>query len=253
MKKLLISVIILLILVLTGMTIVKGLEIGSFKVLGILDLKKENEDLDTKIKQATKLASTDYQKKIDELNDAIKQLEKQKNNYEDMVNVSTETEIEAANQTYNNTIDFLFVRIENHAKSEGVKMEMKVTKGSTGVEDVYNLNFTAVGTYTGIEEFITGIEDDSKLGFKIENFSMIASTESGEQLEATFVCKDITIKGISQSETSSTTTTNSETTSSSTTTTNSETTSNSTTKVDSTNTSTSSTQTNTVTNTNNVQ
>lgn len=206
MKKLLISVIILLILILTGITIVKGIEIGPLKVLGILEIKDDNDKLDDKVKQATKLTSTDYQKAIDDLNDAIKQLENQKNNYEDMVNVSTDSQVEAANQTYNNTIDFLFVRIENHAKSEGVTMKMEVTRNSTGVNNVYNLNFTATGSYTGIEEFITGIEDDSKLGFKIEDFSMVASSQSGDQLEATFVCKDITIQGIDSTNTSSTTT-----------------------------------------------
>ncbi len=206
MKKLLISVIILLILILTGITIVKGIEIGPLKVLGILEIKDDNDKLDDKVKQATKLTSTDYQKAIDDLNDAIKQLENQKNNYEDMVNVSTDSQVEAANQTYNNTIDFLFVRIENHAKSEGVTMKMEVTRNSTGVNNVYNLNFTATGSYTGIEEFITGIEDDSKLGFKIEDFSMVASSQSGDQLEATFVCKDITIQGIDSTITSSTTT-----------------------------------------------
>lgn len=206
MKKLLISVIILLILILTGITIVKGIEIGPLKVLGILEIKDDNDKLDDKVKQATKLTSTDYQKAIDDLNDAIKQLENQKNNYEDMVNVSTDSQVEAANQTYNNTIDFLFVRIENHAKSEGVTMKMEVTRNSTGVNNVYNLNFTATGSYTGIEEFITGIEDDSKLGFKIEDFSMVASSQSGDQLEATFVCKDITIQGIDSNNTSSTTT-----------------------------------------------
>ena len=152
------------------------------------------------------MTSTDYQKKIDDLNTAIKQLETQKNSYEDMVNVSTDSQVEAANQTYNNTIDFLFVRIENHAKSEGVTMKMEVTRSSTGVNNVYNLNFTATGSYTGIEEFITGIEDDSKLGFKIEDFSMVASSESGDQLEATFVCKDITIQGIDSTTSSSVTT-----------------------------------------------
>lgn len=206
MKKLLISVIILLILILTGITIVKGIEIGPLKVLGILEIKDDNDKLDDKVKQATKLTSTDYQKAIDDLNDAIKQLENQKNSYEDMINVSTDSQVEAANQTYNNTIDFLFVRIENHAKSEGVTMKMEVTRSSTGVNNVYNLNFTATGNYTGIEEFITGIEDDSKLGFKIEDFSMVASSQSGDQLEATFVCKDITIQGIDSTITSSTTT-----------------------------------------------
>lgn len=206
MKKLLISVIILLFLILTGVTVVKGIEIGPLKVLGILEIKAENDKLDDKVKQATKLTSTDYQKAIDDLNDAIKQLENQKNSYEDMINVSTDSQVEAANQTYNNTIDFLFVRIENHAKSEGVTMKMEVTRSSTGVNNVYNLNFTATGSYTGIEEFITGIEDDSKLGFKIEDFSMVASSQSGDQLEATFVCKDITIQGIDSTITSSTTT-----------------------------------------------
>ncbi len=206
MKKLLISIIILLMLILTGFTIVKGIDIGPLKVLGILEIKDENDKLDDKVKQATKLTSTDYQKKIDDLNTAIKQLETQKNSYEDMVNVSTDSQVEAANQTYNNTIDFLFVRIENHAKSEGVTMKMEVTRSSTGVNNVYNLNFTATGSYTGIEEFITGIEDDSKLGFKIEDFSMVASSESGDQLEATFVCKDITIQGIDSTTSSSVTT-----------------------------------------------
>lgn len=206
MKKLLISVIIALILILTGVTIVNGIEIGPLKILGISDIKKENNKLDDKVKQATRLTSTDYQKNLDDLNDAIKQLENQKSNYEDMVDVSTDSQVEAANQTYNNTIDFLFVRIENHAKSEGVTMKMEVTRSSTGVNNVYNLNFTATGSYTGIEEFITGIEDDSKLGFKIEDFSMVASSESGDQLEATFVCKDITIQGIDSSTSSSVTT-----------------------------------------------
>ena len=68
MKKLLISIIIILVLILTGITIVKGLEIGDFKVLGITDIKKQNENLDTKIKEATKLASTDYQSKLKILN-----------------------------------------------------------------------------------------------------------------------------------------------------------------------------------------
>ena len=204
MKKLLISIIILLMLILTGFTIVKGIDIGPLKVLGILEIKDENDKLDDKVKQATKLTSTDYQKKIDDLNTAIKQLETQKNSYEDMVNVSTDSQVEAANQTYNNTIDFLFVRIENHAKSEGVTMKMEVTRSSTGVNNVYNLNFTATGSYTGIEEFITGIEDDSKLGFKIEDFSMTATSGSnGEQVEATFVCKNIIIKGIENTSASS--------------------------------------------------
>lgn len=206
MKKLLLSIIIILVIILTGITIVKGFEIGGLTILGITGIKEKNEDLDTTIKQATKLASTDYQKKIEDLNETIKKLESEKEKYDDMINVSTDSEVEAANQSYDYMIDFLLIRIENHAKTEGVTMKMDVTTSSSGAENVYNLNFTATGTYVGIEEFITDIEDDSKLGFKIEDFKMTASSENGSTVQATFTCRDITINGISSSTVNVTTT-----------------------------------------------
>lgn len=205
MKKLLLSIIVVLIIIITGVTIVNGFQIGGLTILGITEIRSENDKLDTTIKQATKLASTDYQKKIDSLNETIKKLETEKNNYEDMVSVSTDSEVQAANQSYDYMIDFLLIRIENHAKSEGVTMKMDVTRSSSGAENVYNLNFTATGPYVGIEEFITNIEDDSKLGFKIEDFKMIASSESSNTVQATFVCKDISIGGISSNIVNNTT------------------------------------------------
>ncbi len=201
MRKVLTAIILILVVVLVGFTMIKGINIGKLQVPSIAQLKEKNEDLDTTVKNATKLASTDYQQKVDELNTALKKLQTEKTNYEDLVNVSTESEIQAANKTYN-TIEFLFVRIENHAKSEGVTIKMEVTRSSSGEADTYDLNFTATGTYTGIEEFITAIEDDSKLGFKIEDFSMLAKNTDGNEVEATFVCKNIIIKGVSSSTTS---------------------------------------------------
>lgn len=207
MKKLLLSILTVLVIILTAITMIKGLKIGNINILGIMEMKQKNEELDTTVKEATKLASTDYQKRIDELNSAVKKLEAEKTSYEDRVNVSTENNVEAANQTYENMIEFLLVRIENHAKTEGVSMNMVVTRSSSGAENVYNLNFTATGSYVGIEEFITDIEDDSRLGYKIEEFKMNSSSENGDTVQATFVCKDIKIEGISSNSSSSSTTT----------------------------------------------
>lgn len=207
MKKLLLSILTVLVIILTAITMIKGLKIGNINILGIMEMKQKNEELDTTVKEATKLASSDYQKKINDLNDAIKKLETEKTSYEDRVNVSTENNVEAANQTYENMIEFLLVRIENHAKTEGVSMNMVVTRSSSGAENVYNLNFTATGSYVGIEEFITDIEDDSRLGYKIEEFKMNSSSEGGDTVQATFVCKDIKIEGISSNTASTSTTT----------------------------------------------
>ena len=122
MKKLLITAIIILLIILTGITMVKGINVGKLSVLGIKDIKKEDEQLNTTIQQATKLASTDYQKKINDLNDQIKKLENEKQEYEEMVNVSTESQTQTANQFLGGyKIEYLYVRIGTHAKTEGVE------------------------------------------------------------------------------------------------------------------------------------
>jgi len=209
MKKLLITAIIILLIILTGITMIKGINVGKLSVLGIKDIKKEDEQLNTTIQQATKLASTDYQKKINDLNDQIKKLENEKQEYEEMVNVSTESQTQTANQFLGGyKIEYLYVKIGTHAKTEGVEMKMDVSRSSSGTED---LNFTVTGAYARIAEFITDIEDDSSLGFKIEEFKMLADSSSDTStLQATFVCKDVKIEGVSST---TSTTTQTETTS----------------------------------------
>lgn len=206
MKKLLISIIIILVLILTGVTIINGLKIGNFKILGIIEIKKQNEDLDNKIKEATKLASTDYPKTLDDLNKNLKEFKNTKTNYEEMVTISTENEIQAANQYGVYEIGMLWIELGNHAKSEGVIMDVSA-KDLTGIDNnstsevdkKYNCNlyFTATGTYAGIAGFIEDIEDDSKLGFKIEDFNITTSSEGNDVLQATFTCRDIIIRGVS--------------------------------------------------------
>lgn len=102
----------------------------------------------------------------------------------------------------------LYTRIGNHAKSEGISnLTMALAGNSSGLANVYDINFTAIATYVEIEEFITDIEDDSKLGFKIENFRMVPSSENGNVVQATFTCKNITVTGISSSSATITDTT----------------------------------------------
>ncbi len=216
MKKLLISVIIILVLVLTVSTIINGLEIGNIKILGITAIKEQNENLDNKIKEATKKASTDYPKTLDSLDDAEKDFKTTKEKYEEMVNVSTESEIQAASQYGVYEIGMLWIELGNHAKNEDVTMDVAArdltaidTTTSSEVDKKYNCNlyFTATGSYAGIAGFIEDIEDDSKLGFKIEDFKITASSEGNSILQATFTCKDIIIRGVSTSSSTSSATT----------------------------------------------
>ena len=56
MRKILIALIMVVILVFTGVTVVNGIQIGNFEILGISKVKQKNDDLDTTVKKATKLA-----------------------------------------------------------------------------------------------------------------------------------------------------------------------------------------------------
>ena len=195
MKKLLILILIILVLALTIFTIVNGLEIGNFNVWGIRTMQEENAQLDEIVTQATRLASSVFPGKVSEVNTSMKALQEQKNTYQDMVAISTTGDVQTASQLSNYTLDFLWAKIGTHATREGVSIDIALTNG-TGGENVYNLKFTVNGTYVGIAEFISGIENDTNLGFKIEEFSMKPGSSEND-LQATFICKDIYIKDIS--------------------------------------------------------
>ena len=195
MKKLLILILIGLVLALTIFTLINGLSIGNFSIWGIKQIQDQNAKLEETVTEATKLASSTFPSKVSELNTSMEKLKQEKTSYEDMVAVSETGEVQTASQLSNYTLDFLWTEIGTHATKEGVNIDISLTAGSGG-ENVYNLNFTAVGSYVGISEFIRDVEDDSDLAFKIENFSMKAGS-STSQLQATFVCKNIPIEGIS--------------------------------------------------------
>ena len=200
MKKLLILILIALVLALTIFTIINGISIGNFSILGIKQIQNKNAELEENVTEATRLASSTFPSKVSELNASMKKLNEEKASYDEMVAVSDTGDVQTASRLSNYTLDFLWTEIGTHATSEGVNIDISLTAG-TGGENVYNMNFTAVGSYVGISEFIRDIEDDSDLAFKIEEFSMKAG-ESTSQLQATFVCKNIPIEGISSIDTS---------------------------------------------------
>ena len=67
---------------------------------------------------------------------------------------------------------------------------MDVKKG-TGT-DLYNLDFSIQGKYAHITTFITNIENDSKLSFRIYNFKLVPGSDD-INLKATFTVKDVNI------------------------------------------------------------
>lgn len=199
MKKLLILILIALLLTLSIFLVIQGIHIGNFEILGIRDIQAKSNELDEKIQEAAKLAEKDYKQAVSNVETNAKKLKEEKANYDEMV-ATVDGETGITNQIEKYEIETLWVRLGNHATSEGVVMQMDVIKGNSVTEDTYNLRFTATGSYISITDFISDIENDSTLGFKIEEFKMNPAS-SGSDLQATFVCKDIAIKDVSATTT----------------------------------------------------
>ena len=186
MKKILFIVLDILLVIIICICIIKGFNIGSFRILSFQDIKESNDDLTKTIAEAN-AKSDEYNGQISKIKTDTEALTKAKKDYLDLMTVSTDSEIQEALQTKTYSIEYLWSQVGNHATKEGVVTKMEVSSSSVGDPERRNLNFTATGNYLSITNFISDIENDSDLDFTIDNFDMTTG-------KATFVVKDIKIK-----------------------------------------------------------
>ncbi len=198
MKKLLLSSLIILLVILSVYIIFEGTKIWDIEILGIKGIKQENDNLDTKLEKAKRLSQVNYKQAVKDLEENIKKLKTEKKNYEDLTIMNNQNNEQITSQIQKYEIETLWVTIGNYATNEGAVIKMDVTKGSNNLRETYNLRFTVNGSYISITDFISDIENDTTLGFKIENFKIMPSTEE-KTLQATFVCKDIYIVDVDTS------------------------------------------------------
>lgn len=191
MKKILISILIVLLIVLTGFTIFKGISIGNFKVLSASQINDKNTQLTTEIEIAQQLLKKNYPETKEKLASSISDLLSKKEEYFKLAKLSSDKEITKANTEETYLIEFLWARIGNHATSKGVNLTIDVKTGDAGDPMVKNLTITAKGYYVGIMDFVSSLENDDKLNFKIENFKLV---QEDELLTATFNVRGIRIK-----------------------------------------------------------
>ena len=150
MKKILISILIVLLLALGGIIIFRGMWIGDFHIKSMAQIEEGNQKLDNTILDATVLATKTFKDTLSTLDTDVKQLEEQKKKYDNIVAVSANAETPATSQYQKYEIEYLWTIIGNHATREGVILKMDLVAGS---QDTYNLNFTVTGAYIGIADF----------------------------------------------------------------------------------------------------
>ncbi len=194
MRKILISLIVILLLVVGYLITFRGLNVLGINVASFAQLQDKNTKLEGELQQLSSLTSIDQPKAISGLNDSAKQLLIAKEEYNDKILYSSSENILEASQLRPYETEYLWTRLGNHAKDKGINLRYELRQNTAGVADQYDIYFTLNGSYVSISEFVSAIENDSSLNFKIESFKLIPTESSTEKLQATFVVRDIVVK-----------------------------------------------------------
>lgn len=199
MRKILLALIIVILVVFGITSMVKGVQIGGFKIYSIEEIKQNSQELDTKIQEVNTLIDVQYPNKRENLTTANKEMQNIREKYLNETTFTSEEELESALQIRNYDIERLWAVIGNHAIDQGVNLTLEVKAGSSS--ETRNLEFTMIGTYLGQLNFLYAIEDDEELGFRIYNYKLLPYLEEGIVLKSTFTIKDVRItKGITDSK-----------------------------------------------------
>lgn len=242
MRKILLGVLVALLLALSVYTAVYGISLGNIKISGIPLIKQKNAELETKIEKANQLKNETYPSSVNKLESEYKNLISEKERYEQIVELGVDANGQPLNKIQEYEVEKIWVTMGNYAKKQGVDLKMDVSQNNE-ISKSYDLTFTVTGGYIQITDFLYDVERDSTLVFKLENFKMVPGssssnnnnnssnsnssssssnsnssstgtsekkTDDNDNLEATFVCKDIklNISGINTVKTDNTNSSN---------------------------------------------
>ena len=174
MKKILISILIILLLVLCYFALAKG--IGFLKIKSINNIKEASNKLDNDFNEANELSNKTYPSEAEGLEEAVKQLKLAKQQYENKSSYTSEENMLGTVQVKTYKIHYLWTILGNYRKDRGIQslnLDLKSTQG----QDIYDLEFTLIGSYTNITDFLYDIENDEELNFEIQGFNISSSTE----------------------------------------------------------------------------
>lgn len=166
MKKVIISIIILILIVIAYWMMALNFRIGNFSIQNIKGIQALDETLNQEIATANKKTAQEYVAEVENLKTSIKDMVTAKQKYEEYKEQSEFGLIQV--KTYK--VEYLWATIGQYAKRRNTQLTLDLIE--TPGDSLYDLNFTLIGDYTNIINCISDIEDDDTFDFKITNFTM---------------------------------------------------------------------------------
>ncbi len=196
MRKILLGLLTLILFAILVTIVVYGLNLGTFHLgYSIRDIIEKNDELDLSIANLQTKINGEYATVATSLSSSFVNLQNSKEEYLNKVKYSTEEEMQKANVTEQYKIGYLWTNIGLYATRNNCFLRrVEVTNATSGIDNQYNITFTAIGEYLDISNFIYAIEKDTNLGFRIEEFNMIPYNQEENvenKLQATFMIKNV--------------------------------------------------------------
>ena len=204
MKKILISIIGIIIFILIVVAAIRGIYIGKLKIYSITDIKEISKNLDAKAEEANVEKNQNYAKAVSDADKSIVTLKQVKEEYEEKVKALAGESGLGITQIEKYKIEYLWNKIGSYAKKEGLKIDLNIEE--TTIQETYNIKFTLTGTYVGITDFLYDIENDDELNYSVKDFKLepttiSTTTDSGKTtvsvdtvaLQASFTVENIII------------------------------------------------------------
>ena len=215
MRKLVLYLVTILLLALAALLVLRGVILGPIIINSFKEISDANNELDELIDEAVEQKEVKYIEALNQQQTAYKTLMSEKASYQQLLDLGVDENGIPLSKIKEYEIEKIWITLGNYAEKQGVDFRMDITV-SNSVAKTYDLNFTVVGEYIQIADFLYDIQRDNTLVFKIENFKLVSSEqieettiESNEEdeetddvnnqqtevtdynLTATFVCKDI--------------------------------------------------------------
>ncbi len=171
MKKIIISIFIVILIVIAYFMLADTFKIGNFSIKNIKDIQALDEQLNKEIINANKKITQEYANGLQTLKNSIEDMAIAKEKYE-TYNEQGELGLIQINSY---KIEYLWAIIGQYAKDRNTQLTLDLVEN--GEDNLYNLNFTLIGDYTDIIDCMSDIEDDDSFDFKITNFEMKPYTQ----------------------------------------------------------------------------
>ena len=126
MRKVLISILIIVLIILAYFIVFHGFSIGQFKILGTKQISELSTTLKQKADEANYKVTQELPNKKQEVLTSVGTLLANKENYFRVANISTETQLSEATIEERYNAEYLYLKIGGYARQEGVKMRMDI-------------------------------------------------------------------------------------------------------------------------------